>query len=175
MRRLSHVDFLIHGLSAHPDCSLVVRCDSVRPDEPMNRKLESEDRVLVRDLNWGQRRKRAGDKVVEVEFRKQKRREDELKSMLKWEVWGRLICASSQMSRDLNKWNTYFKYLFQGDKKRLNCRNKTIMARYIGSGEPVFNHCLPLTHLLRANGSLMENDVSSLVNINMIFWSVSTK
>lgn len=146
--------------------------------EPMSRWIESCRAKTVcwcADLNWGHRRKRAGDKVVEVEFRKQKRSEASWRACWKGMVWGRLICASSQMSCDLNKWNTYFKYLFQGDKKCLNCRNKTIMARYIGSGEPVFNHCLPLTHLLRANGSLMENDVSSLVNINMIFWSVSTK
>lgn len=46
---------------------------------------------------------------------------------------------------------------------------------YAGAAEPVFNHRLPLTQLLRANGSLMENDVSSLVNTNTTFWSVSTK
>lgn len=28
---------------------------------------------------------------------------EELKGMLKWEVWGRLICTSSQMSHDSNK------------------------------------------------------------------------
>lgn len=55
--------FLIHGPSAHPDCSFVVRYDSVRPDEPMNPKV-SQRRMYVRK-NCGQRRKRAGDKVME--------------------------------------------------------------------------------------------------------------
>lgn len=76
-----------------------------------------------------------GDNVMRVEFRKQRRWEEELKGMSKWEVWGKLICTSSQMSHDLIKWNTYFKNLFQGDKKRLNGRKKIIMAPYIYSLE----------------------------------------
>lgn len=42
----------------------------MRPDETMNRKLWSEERMWAQDLNLGQRRKRARGDVMRVEFLK---------------------------------------------------------------------------------------------------------
>lgn len=119
----SHVGSWFIWLCAHPDCSFVVRYDSVRPEESMRGLTGWERRMHVRmraELEMKKNKIREGNWTVEMKAREKERKgkwvEEKTERVLNWGggVNMLLFTVVSLKCCNFYKW-TSFEILFQGN------------------------------------------------------------